>query len=451
MRHEKRPGTALMRGITLAAVVTATAACGDVFDVSNPGQILDDDLNSVRGVSALVVGMSAAFSEGYDGQSFLVARGTDEMAGSGSYTTTGLFRRGIIDEEDVDGFWEDAQEARWVAEAGLERMKAIEEYQFDGNTLTARAYLLAGFSNRWLGENFCGVTFLAPYEGDDGTPQPKSAAFQRGLGHFQTAESQATQSGDDDIRVAAIAGQAQMHMGLGDWATAASTAAMVPTDFVYSAIYSDNSDAEENEIYNETHGRFEMSAYATLAGNFVSDEATAEAGGIPQDARAPFTNCFETGATCAARVGADGLTPHFRQEKYDELGADIPLAKGTDMRLIEAEAVIQPSGSQDLGEFIGFINEARAFYGIDPIPVGDVTGVGSLRDADEMDAWSILDRERHLTLWLEGRRLWDLDRWDHPFLEGGTIVYPGEAMRFRCVPISFSECQTNPNVPCSTG
>ena len=40
-----------------------------------------------------------------------------------------------------------------------------------------------------------------------------------------------------------------------------------------------------------------------------------------------------------------------------------------------------------------------------------------------MSGWDILDRERHLTLWLEGRRLWDLHRWNHPHLNGGGVVY----------------------------
>ncbi|MGW8268663.1 MAG: hypothetical protein ACWGSQ_20020, partial [Longimicrobiales bacterium] len=50
--------------------VMVLSGCGDegLFDVKNPGAILDEDLNSVRGVDALVVGMSSDFSEGYDGQ-----------------------------------------------------------------------------------------------------------------------------------------------------------------------------------------------------------------------------------------------------------------------------------------------------------------------------------------------------------------------------------------------
>lgn len=439
-----------LRGGVLAMVAgLALSACGeDFFDVKNPGQILDADLNSARGVSALVVGMSAAFSEGYDGQAFLVARATDEMAGSGSYNSTAFFRRGILEAEEVDGWWEDAQEARWVAEAGLLRMSEIEGYTFEGNPLTARAYLLAGFSNRWLGENFCEVAFSSPYEGDTGEALPKSAAFQRGLDHFVEAKRQSDLAGTNDVATAAVGGQAQMQANLGNWSAAANLASQVATDFVYEAIFSANSTSERNEIYNETHLRNEMSAFGTLAGSYILDEAVAAAGGIPEDPRAPFTNCFVPGA-CSTPVGADGLTPHLRQDKYDDRGSNIPLVTGTEMRIIEAEAVLNTT--QDIPTFLGFINEARAHYGIDPIDAADVTGVGSVRDGDDMDAWSILDRERHLTVWLEGRRLWDLDRWNHPFIEGGRVIYEPVNPRARCVPISFSECQTNPAIPCSVG
>ena len=64
-----------------------------------------------------------------------------------------------------------------------------------------------------------------------------------------------------------------------------------------------------------------------------------------------------------------------------------------------------------------------------------------------MSGWDILDRERHLTLWLEGRRLWDLHRWDHPHLDGGGVVYKATvARRASCMPIALDECQVNEKV-----
>ena len=71
----------LLPAVSMVSVMVLAGCGGDIFDVKNPGAILDEDLNNPRGVSALVVGMSGDFSEGYDGQSFLNARGGDEMSG----------------------------------------------------------------------------------------------------------------------------------------------------------------------------------------------------------------------------------------------------------------------------------------------------------------------------------------------------------------------------------
>jgi hypothetical protein len=71
------------------------------------------------------------------------------------------------------------------------------------------------------------------------------------------------------------------------------------------------------------------------------------------------------------------------------------------------------------------------------------------------DGWITRDHERHLTLWLEGRRFFDMRRWDAAgldylpavmFISGGTLVYPGENPRDICIPISESECLTNTNI-----
>lgn len=410
------------------------SSCNDVFSVENPGRVIDEDLNDPRFVQTLVSGMSADFSEGFDGQAFAGARLGDEMAGSGSYFLTGQLRRGLVKDEDIDGFWEDAHRARWTAEGGLQRMQnEIEGYEFEGNPLTARAYLMAGLSNRWLGENFCEAVYSGPYEEDTGEVLPRTAAFERGLSEFQESLEHAELAGDDELLHAARGGIAQMHLNLGQYEQAAAAAAQVPTDFLYVAHYSDNEDREYNEIWSETHNRAEISAYAALAGSFT-----------PADARAPYVDCrhesCESGAT-----GADGSTPHLQQMKYPDRGADIPLVKGTEMRLIEAEAALQAG---DLATFNDKVNEARAHYDLDPIEATSI-GSGVSGDAESMTAWDVLDRERHLTLWLEARRLRDLDRWDHPFLDGGKIVYePEVARRPSCFPVSESECQTNPNIPC---
>jgi len=362
-----------------------------------------------------------------------VTANPDEGA-AGSYFRTGGARRGTIEDQDVDTYWEGIQRARFSAENGVERMREVLGENFgEKKTLGARALFFAGISNRVFGETFNRVVF------EGGEAQPRTAAFERAIPFFEEAITVAQEAGSEELELAAKGGLAQVHMNLGSWSEAENFAADVPTDFQYDALFSRNSGREENEIFNETFERYEMSAIATL---------TERAGG-PDDPRVPFTDCRGNvdNGVCTAENGAGGNNPHLRQEKYQSLGDDMPLVKGTEMRLIEAEAALRQDG--DLGTFTTKINEVRSFYDLDPVEQPDQ--VGSLEHPIQADdALSILDRERHLTLWLEGRRLNDLTRWDHPFLDGGALAYTSNiaSRRASILPVAESECNNNQNVEC---
>lgn len=430
---KKRRGS---RTLPLLVAGLGILLSGCDFEVLNPGQILDDDLNDPNLVDVLVAGVSGEFNDLPDTYAFTIARLTDEVAGSGSYFATGQYRRGVFDDED-SGFWYDNAHEIWFSvDNTWERLQEVLENPQGRHS--ARLFMLEGFAHRYLGETFCEVTY------NESPLQPRTAAFDSAIATFQTAVSHASGVAEAaDFETASYAGMAQAYVGLGDWSSAVAEAAKVPTDFEFLARY--HQQANQNQVFDETHDRPEISAIATLAASFEPD----------QDPRAPYTKCGEyadpndpsqgvvdTGAGCQAQQGADGLTPHWRQEKYDENGSDVPIAKGTEMRLIEAEAALRDG---DLGTFTGKVNEVRDFYGLDPIE--EPAEAGELEYPNAMDdGWSILDAERWLTLWIEGRRLWDLHRWDHPFLNGGSVIYPGEARRASCMPIPDDECLQNENL-----
>ena len=430
-------GGRLLPGVIACCVILA--GC----DVTNPGRILDEDLNNELTFRALVTGMSSDFSEGFMDLNFTMARANDEITGSGSYFTTGLVRIGIFERDDMNDQWGSMHRARWVAESGLERMReAMDDATFNASPLTARAYLLAAFAHRALGECAC-------YAVIDG-----SGVLSHEV-HFDSAVARADEAirigqavGESDIVTAAYGVRAQANMHLRNWAAAAADANRIATDFEYIAYYDANSGRENNTVYVETHQRAEMSVYGTYAAtlNPPVNPAT-DLGGDP---RAPWFDCTDAAnrpADCNSHQGADGLTPHYMQRKYDNLGADVPLVKGTEMRLIEAEAEL--NGTANLGTFVGLVNQARSHYGLAPLAT----------PATANDAWIMLDNERQLTLWLEVRRQADARRWDEDgrafmpavqYIMGLTATPyekdPGIAKRMTCVPISFDECSTNPNL-----
>ncbi len=428
----------------LAPALAALLSAG--CEVKNPGAILDEDLNDETTMLSLVVGMSSDFSTIVDDLSWDQAIASGELTGSGSYFETGLLRTGVVNREDQNFEWGGMHRARWVAEDGILRMREVFGPEglgnYDGHPLVARAYLFAALGHRWSGENLCyGVL-------DSSAVMDRSIHFDSALVRADSGIWHASRAGVDTLATTLHGVKAQAYVGLGNWTQAVAEAALVPTDFVYVAFFDDNSSREENVMVDETHGRAEMSVWNSVAGQFAE----------PGDPRALYIDCtvVPMPAACNSQQGADGETDHWMQMKYPDLGADIPVVKGTEMRLIEAEAFLR---NNDLANAVLRINEARDEYGLADIAPAP---------ADIDEGWLLLDQERHLTLWMEGRRWHDMFRWDHEgrtsmpavsYLYGGDFyLYPTGSItpkfakdpaltkRAYCIPLSLDECQTNPNV-----
>lgn len=394
-----------------AAGTIAVAGCHGFLDVQNPGPIEDSSLHTADAVPALVTGMSADLS---DILSFIVridAIASDEMGHGGSYTPEGLWVRGIIRPEDVNDYWARMQRIRYEAESGVARMKTITGYSYDTDANAARANLLGGFANRLLGESVCQAVI------DGGPAESDTAYFQRAESEFTEAIriAQAAKNASD-ILTAAYGGRASVRAWQGNWTDAVTDAAKVPANFVYNAIYSTNSTRENNSLVQETYVRREFSLYGTSWAQVFGDPR------VPWDTIKTSTGAIQT--------GQDGRTPYFRQAKYTSLGSAIPLVKGTEMLMLQAEAALR---NNDIPTAFGFINQQRAQYKMAALPV----------PTDINAAWQTLEFERGAVVWLEARRLWDLRRW---YVDPGPAHNSFLQDRDKSIPISLNEYQTNPNL-----
>ncbi len=345
-----------------------------------------------------------------------------------------------MNREDQNFEWGSQHRARWVAENGLIRMDSVLGAGYEGDPRVARAFLFAGLAHRTLGETSCFAVI------DGSGVLDHEVHFDSAVVRADSAIHHGQLAGTSDIVTAAYGLRAQANAARGNWAAAAADAGMVPSGFVYETLLDVN--GPQNEMYDETWGRPEMSAYNTLAERLAPDP------------RAPWVDCRASPRPtgCIGPNGADGQTPHFLQLKYDNVGADIPVVKGTEMRLIEAEAFLR---NNQLASAVGKVNEVRTFHGL-----GNVSPAPAMVN----DGWVVLDHERHLTLWLEGRRWHDARRWDEEgdktfmpavqFVYGDPVTVYGDPTpltptfdkdtsvpkRAYCIPISLAECQTNPNL-----
>jgi starch-binding outer membrane protein, SusD/RagB family len=385
-------------------IVSAFCVACDL-SVSNPGPVQDSQLNTPAALPPLVNGMSGDLAVALG--TYLTREGiaTDELTEAGNFTPDNFYAAGQIRPEDDIADWANLQSARWSAENGLARMKTVRGPAFETDTITPWAYLWAGFANRLLGENMCTAVI------DGGPPQSDSVYFVRAESLFTRALTLAQTLKMTTVQNAALGGRATARAWIGNWTGAAADAALVPTSFVFNAVFSTNTTRENNPLVANTVSSRQVSVFGTVYAKNKADPRTA----------------WDTVKTSAGgvQVGQNGSTPFFVQKKYTSLGSSVPLTKGTEMLLIRAEAALRTG---DVAAAMSLINQERAS-----------SGLAALTATTAPAAQTILQAERGAVLWLEGRRLWDLRRWQ---AAGTSTFLTGRAT---CLPISSVEQGSNPN------
>lgn len=143
-----------------------------------------------------------------------------------------------------------------------------------------------------------------------------------------------------------------------------------------------------------------------------------------------------------------GEVPFLKPLKYTANGDPYRLSGGSEMLLIRAEAaLVQGQWPQAMA----LINSVRTKV------ISSKTGqpLEPWNATKLEEAWTFLKRERSIELWLEGRRIGDLDRWkanqtpgalDWPDYESLTPYFRQFKTGTTCVPIPESETDVNPNL-----
>src|SRR5687768_17045184 len=366
-----------IRGFALGMLFVAPAACSRIID---PGPVDDSALDTSASHPALVNGMSRSLSRALNYVAYTGGALSREIVASGSMALFGITirqRAGVLDPGETDDHWRFAQQARWVAEDGVRRMRATLNDQFASSAIAAEALVHAGYANRLLGENMCDGVI------DGGPAEPRAVYFQRAEAAFSEAQAIAAAANNQTLLLAARAGRASVRVWLGDWAGAAADAAGVPAAFVYQARYTVTELEQYNRIY-WSNGNQPYRAHSVV-GTFYEAYYIATNDPRVQWRRNP-----------AIPLGTQNV-PWLFQTKYDKRESPITLASGREMRLIVAESLLRGG---DVTGALAAMNQTRVELGLPLWSASSAT-----------EAWTALKRERGIQLWLEGRRLGDLHRW----------------------------------------
>ena len=413
-----------------AAIVVLLAACD--IDVVNPGRVQEEFLFEIEAQEAIVKGIGRAAAEAQNYVGYTGAAVTREIHPSGSTGSFGIqveWQNGELDYETVNTHWNLSQRARWWGDDGIAK---IMETGAEDQALLAEAYLWAGYAYRLLGENFC-VSVI-----DGESAGNRSVYYDRAVARFDQAAS----LGSGDIAMAAVAARASVKAFMGDWGGAVADASGIPDGFVWNMPYFAT---EGNATRNRIQFAAQAEPYKAHTQKFTKyEDYSLSPNNANGDPRVPYRTTDETGD---AAVQCCGQVPWWPQTKYADSGSDIPLSKGTEMRLIEAEAMLQSGDWQGAMAKINALRAAVSFV--------------EAEASSTAEAWTALKHERGVELWLEGRRMGDFFRWNrdntpgdrHPLEMASGSQNEGSHLvqQDLCFPISRGEVDTNPNISGPTG
>jgi hypothetical protein len=368
----------------------------------NPGPISDDNLSIEEAGKVVLVGIVGEVEDALTNMTYYGGVASRDLVADATQPWVQNFSDGRYRPEDGQFNWDPIAQAIWVADSGVARLARTQPNP-DANPFVAGANLWAGFANRIAGDHVCVAIFSG------GPPGPINDHYTKAAQYFDKARTIAVAigAGADSIRVAATAGLAQSHLILGNYAQAASFAGQVPDNFLWVAHRSLSSTREYNLLFELTNisQATVWSTYADTVGPGV-------------DPRIPFER--------TAKLGSSGTKPFHFQLKFKR-DTDIPLAKGPEMRLIEAEVLLRGG---DVPGAVAKINQVRT-----------AAGVAAVTATTVAEAWVALDHERYLVLWLEARRFKDNQR----LAAAGLSAFSVSIMQGRdtCFPPSTAEAQSN--------
>ncbi|TVR51222.1 MAG: RagB/SusD family nutrient uptake outer membrane protein [Gemmatimonadales bacterium] len=404
------------RGI-IALVPFALVGCGDLFEVSNPTNIIDEELDDPLMITALANSPEAAFAEGYANIILDAALPTDE----GTHHSTRASRLELMTgvflswNEQYDARYNEMARARWLADDVVVRLQTLLDSP-NNDVRTARAYYWGGMSRLFLAKHF----FEVPLDGNP--PQSPPAILEDALSRFDQAAEIAGAAGDANLRAAILGSRARtlraLYFERGEQMTYFERAAQAATQAL------------------EVLPSYQVDVRYQQPGSQNSVFARAATGQLYDGMHPSFANRIDpvTGERDPRIVHSEilGTDPQgldiYEPLKYDGRNADVPASRWQEAELILAEYHLLTGA---LPQAVSRINRVRA-----------AAGLGEFSSADAGEIRGQLMYERETEFWLEGRRWADMRYYN--LIPAGWIP-ESQAAGWRRWPVSQQERDTNPH------
>ena len=437
-------GRTFMTRASALMAVSAFAACGDLLDVQNPNDLVEDDVKAEAAAAAVVNGslarVSSSVSQSW--QPYLVA--SDELRWIGSRDAWLSLDQGFIDDplnEFIDGPFPSMGQARWMSDFAIETL--TEHVGNNPSTAMkynlARANLYSGIMYMVIGEiqedfAFSNKTEAAPPVGSENMYRVLDDAISR----LSAAIAGFNEVGESGMAMNAQAVRARARHSRAVWdainpspsgnglvnsADAGADAMAViaaaggnGADWLYNLTYSSasGSNSMAGWINDRKENQLDLSVATSTAANDINGiELKDPIDEVDDPSVVKWLNQWKGGNY----LDKGGVYP------------PLTLASTRMMHIILAENAL--AGGNE-ATFTEHINHIRAMDGLTPF-------------SGQMDNMDMLQHMRRVTVLLQGLRLADMYRWgiSAPKWEGSSdaVKCPGVML-----PISIIERRANEHI-----
>ena len=393
-----RNGIQSWKTLLLALALLGPAACSDLLEVELPGQVRAEDLEQPRLAGVLARSVQGDFDCALSAYTWGGGLWANDLYQTDNFSRARLTQLRSdevlnFDQLECNQFtfppiYLPFQIARVQGEQAVELITGFPADAVDDRDyLLGKTHAYTGYAYQILGETMCELAF------DGGSRVSRETAMRAAESQFSSAlqyVGSASSGEARSIRNLALVGRARARLNLGESGGVLEDASQVDRGFVRYA----DLDSSNSRLYNRVFVYVNQNQ-----GNSTvhPDYRELEVGGMP-DPRVPLTHLADV-------QPFDGVSELWAQNKYPDLGSDIPFASWREAQLMIAEV----SGGQTA---VDIINTLRASVSDLPFVDSAHPGLPAFASSDEAEISAQVWEERRRELFLQGTKIGDMLRLD---------------------------------------
>lgn len=424
MRHtiSTLRGSAFGRTVGILALALTVGACDGVFDVENPNQLVQQDIERAQAANALVNGAEATLARALGYLILPVSVASDELTSIGTFDAGVELDAGFLANpanEYANNAFPYVAEARFQADEAIRLLEGFDqEGQLQQPQDLARAYLYGGIVHTYIADHFddfviSNRTETAPPLGADEIV----VLYDRAIEQLTTGLAVARELGAADLELTLLAQRARTRHARDLWGKL-NPAGTVPAEPLVDEPRALVDALDALALLTEPDWRFELRYGVGTIGNQLGSQAN-----LRQEFRIddPYVIATADGKSVADIRLEDPVEeepdPALRVliERFVE-GGEYPaltVVSARELHLIAAEVAL---ASEDEPTAVDHLDAVRALEERGPVAGRVATG-------------EVLRHERRVQLFLQGRRLADQYRFGAPdarWLEiSDAVILPG--------------------------